>query len=119
MPNKKNTLCWYCTRTIDGSQYCPWVDDGVPVKGWEVSDVRPIEPGRQCFGIQKTCNVDSCPLFIRRTNSIILSEYINVIAEEIGVNYSTAHSQPKALLQKYTKITGKQHPQWVIDELYS
>lgn len=117
MANKQSSLCWYCKRIIDENLVCPWVDDGVRVPGWKISDVHKISGSCIRFGPAKTCNVIECPLFVRQTDSITLNEYLNNIAKEIGVAYSTAHGKPKRLLEKYTKKTGKEHPEWVIHEL--
>lgn len=115
--NKSSSLCWYCKRTIDETLVCPWVDDGVPVQGWEVSDEHKISKSRIRFGTSSTATVIKCPLFERYTDYIKLTEYLNKIAEEIGVKYTTAHSQPQRLLDKYTKQTGKDHPAWVKYEM--
>lgn len=114
--NKKNSLCWYCNRTVDGQQFCPWVDDGIAVDGWEIDDYHKISKSNISVGTPDTCNVVTCPLFIERTKSITFGEYINEVAATIGANYTWSHSHPEKLFQKY-ESTGSRIPQWVKNEL--
>ena len=117
MPNKKKSLCWYCKRTIDENLRCPWVDLGKAVRGWKVEDSHAIPDSNISIGEAETHTVLECPLFVFNTHSIIFSEYINQIAEEIGAVYSTAHYNPRKVLDLYTEKTGNGHPEWVMEEL--
>ena len=117
MANKPNSLCWYCKRTVDEMLPCPWIDDGVPVSGWTVTDTHKISGANIRKGPAMTCMVHECPLFYRHTNSITFSEYLNEISTEINYPYARAHSYPEKLIKKYTDLTGKTHPEWVMYEL--
>ena len=115
--NKTISLCWYCKRTTDETLPCPWIDDGEPVPGWTVTDTHKISGSKIRKGPAMSCTVTECPLFVRSQDNIIFTEYLNKISDEIGFPYSKAHSHPDKLIKKYTEVTGKKHPLWVIHEL--
>lgn len=56
----KRTICWECARTR-GKNKCSWVEDFVPIEGWEVTE-KSFSNGPK---IIQSLDVHSCPQFIQ------------------------------------------------------
>ena len=112
---KQNSLCWYCKHVYTDDP-CTWVDDGEPVEGWTIDSPHEIT-GSNITGPAWTATVLDCPNFERGSECIIFTEYLNKIADEIGIAYSTVHSDPKRSIQRYVEKTGAEVPRWVKEEL--
>lgn len=112
----KNSICWYCKRLTDENHFCPWVDDGVPVDGWEIEDEHKIDGSLISTGTDKTCTVCSCPLFIKAQDSICLLEFFSNAATELGIRKESIRRKPKKFFELYREKIGEL-PEWVIEEM--
>lgn len=112
----QNSLCWYCKRITDENYVCPWVDDGVAVKGWNIEDVHDIDSDHIRNGVAKTCTVISCPLFIEGNKSICFLEFLKNASVELDIPRWKINRDPDKFVELYEKKIGKL-PDWVTEEM--
>ena len=92
-----DTPCWYCKRNPaygvynpeDFTQYdqtCPWLEDGIPIKGWKVKrgvciDITDAEGNLQHeFGYE----IKYCPLYKEGISETTYYEYLNKVQRSLG-----------------------------------
>lgn len=118
---EERTLCWYCKKaTADCNHMCQWLHHNKPLKNW-IAEKGNLQRYRDIDGTLHrgfAYTVQECPYFERDTDWL---DYVDV-AKEVSAyfgfkHYSQFYAAPIKWLKRYHDETGRNIPEWVLEEI--
>lgn len=118
---EERTLCWYCKKaTADCNNMCQWLHKNKPLKNW-VAEQGNLQRYRDIDGTLHrgyAYTVKECPYFERDTEWLDYSDVVKDVSKYFNFkHYSSFYADPLRWLKKYHDETGKNIPEWVIEEV--